>query len=326
MTNRRLLIGGGVFTLMLLLLVGSCSVISTPSGGSPGPTAQCHSAVFSPESAPPGSHFFGDGSSFLTLDARSMSAQFAASAACDPFQISVREMIWGLENLPNEAARFARQQQLASDMNLLTAATKRVNRVIKESTFGVDTNWSGPYETLAAAHTDGWHAFKLTKSMAGEVILVQKTKGGRVFLWKVKCLWQPVARVLRGFPVGPPTRQTPPPPTGHHNPPPHNPPPHNPPPPPTTWKCQNRPAICGTPNSGPEQQTAHPNGGTPGYVPGNAETVTGQQSDPAGATNPSPSGYDCGSASCAPGTGTQNPSGPGVGDIGSGGGEPPPDR
>ncbi len=340
--NRRLLLAVPVLLLLLLAIPAGCNAVVDNNPRSTG----CQQAVFSPESAPAGSHFFGDGSGNMQLSAEDMASAFKQSAACDPFQISVREMQWGLEPLPDEAARFARQQYLASDMGALTAASQRVNQVVDASTFTVDTNWSGQYETLFAAATqDGWHAYKLSKSMVHETVLVQKTAGNRVFVWKVKCLWQPVARILRGYPAGPPRGTLPPgqkppkppvttpPPPGTGTRPPGTPPPsvpptsppgcrHNctppPPPPPTTRpKCTDGRSICGTNNSGPEQQNPQDNdpgqvAHTPGYNPGDAEnTDAGQHGN---GDNPTPNGTDSG------GGGGSSPSGSGSGSNGGSGG------
>ena len=199
MSRNRLLLAVPALLLLFLAVPAGCNAVvnAKPVG--------CQQVVFSPESAPAGSHYFGDGSPNMGLSDADMVSAFKQSAACDPFQISVREMIWGLQPIPDEAARFARQQQLAGDLGLLTQASKRVNEVADASKFEVDRNWSGSYETLyAAATVNGWHAFKLSKSMNNETVLKQTTQGGRKFIWKVKCLWQSVARVLRGFPVGPP--------------------------------------------------------------------------------------------------------------------------
>ena len=324
MTNRRLLIGGGVFTLVLLLLAGSCSVLSPPTTADPGPVAKCQQVFWSPTNAPAGSNFFGDGAPLVGLSAEELQLHFVAAGTCDPYQLSVREKEWYPEKYPDENARFARQQQLANDLDALTTATANMVKVSKESSWSEDSNWSGEYETLFAAYTnEGWHAYKLRKSMSGEQILVQKTKGGRTFLWKVKCLFQPVSRVLKGFPSGPPSNPAPAPsPTGGHGTPPATTTPVTTSPT-TAPKCPTS-GICGTPNSGPEQQPPQENNPeavapTSGYNPGSAEgTITGQ-SNPGGATNPSSGGYNCGSSSCAPGEGTSNPTGTGVSEpIGTG--------
>lgn len=208
MSRNRLFMAVPALLLLFLVSAKGCQAVVVDAGPNP---QGCQQAVFSPESAPAGSHFFGDGSGNMQLSAEDMATAFKQSAACDPYQISVREMAWGLEQLPDEAARFARQQFLASDMGALTAASQRVNQVVDSSTFTVDTNWSGQYETLFAAPTqDGWHAYKLSKSMVHETVLVQKTAGNREFVWKVICEWQPVARILRGYPVGPPAGTLPP--------------------------------------------------------------------------------------------------------------------
>lgn len=337
MTNRRLLIGGGVFTLVLLLLVGSCSILAPPTTADPDPVAECREVFWSPTNAPAGSNWFGDGRPLVGSSADELELHFVASGTCDPFQLSVREMIWDPQKYPDEAARFARQQQLANDLGELTNSTERMIEIVRESEWTTET-WSGEYETLFAAHTsDGWHAYKLRKGMEGKQLLVQKTKGGRTLAWKVECLFQPVAKVLKGFPSGPPSNPTsPPPPTGGYNTPPPGSPPGTTPTnaPPTTWKCDGVPSWqpCGTPNSGSEQQPVQENepehvAPTPGYTAGEAEQTITEQENPNGEHNPSPGGYNCGSASCAPGEGTQNPSGPGVTEpIGGGGGEEPPDR
>lgn len=207
MSRQRLLLAVPVLLLLLLATVKGCEAVVVAD---PSPTG-CKQVVFSPESAPAGSHYFGDGSGNMQLSAEDMATAFKQAAACDPFQISVREMAWGLEPIPDEAARFARQQFLASDLGALTEASKRVNQIVDSSTFTVDTDWSGSYETLYAAATqDGWRAYKLRKSMSHETVLVQKTAGNRTFVWKVICLWQPVAEILRGYPVGPPSGALPP--------------------------------------------------------------------------------------------------------------------
>lgn len=331
MSNRRLLMGAGAFGLLMLLLAASCSVISAPSGGDPTPTAACREAVFSPANAPAGTNFFGDGRPLVGLPADQLQLHFVAAGSCDPFQLSIREMRWYPERYPDEAARFARQQQLAGDLDELTAATRNMVQVVKDSEWSTDDNWSGGYETLFAAHTaDGWHAYKLTKSMSGQQILVQKTKGGRTFLWKVECLFQPVARLLPGIPSGPPAGRTPPPPSGGYTPPPGSTPPGTTVPT-TAPKCTGS-GTCGSPNEGPEQQPPQENNPTqvaptPGYNPGGAEGTIEGQTNPGGASNPSPGGYNCGSATCAPGEGTSNPTGTGVTEpIGGGGGQEPTDR
>lgn len=279
--------------LVLFLLPRGCDAVTAITHKAP---EGCQQAAFSPESAPVGSHFFGDGSSNMQLPAEDMKAAFKQSAACDPFQISVREMAWGLQPIPDEAARFKRQQQLAGDLGLLTEASKRINQIVDSSTFTVDTNWSGQYETLFAAATqDGWHAYKLRKSMLNETVLVQKTAGNRVFIWKVKCLWQPVARILQGYPVGPPqgtlppgkkppkpTPTTPPPPGTHPTVPPTVPPTN---PPGCTHNCTpptTRPPGC-THNCTPPPPP--PPGKDPSDGIGNDPGAAGQ-----GDTGPRPGG------------------------------------
>jgi uncharacterized membrane protein YgcG len=332
MSRNRLLLAVPALLLLLLAVPAGCNAVvgAKPVG--------CQQAVFSPESAPAGSHYFGDGSGNMQLSAEDMATAFKQAAACDPFQISVREMAWGLEPIPDEAARFARQQYLASDLGALTEASKRVNQVVDSSTFTVNTDWSGSYETLYAAATqDGWRAYKLRKSMSHETVLVQKTAGNRTFIWKVICLWQPVAEILRGYPVGPPSGALPPgqspprvPTTGTTVPPGTNPPgtgtqpphttvtrpPHNPPPT-TAPKCTGGRPICGTNGSGPDQQPPQDNdpdqvAPTPGYTPGGAEEVDSTQHG--SGESPTPHGTDSG------GGGGGSPGGSGSGSNGGSGG------
>lgn len=307
-----------VIVLLLLLVFGPISK-SPPANGTP--KAACTSAVWSPVDAPSGSHFFGDGAPLLGLTAEQTTPFWKAAGHCDPFQISVREMEYGF--VPrDENARFKRQQQLAGDMDELTKATRRIEKIADESSWTLDTNWTGHYETLFAVYTaDGWHAHRLTKPMTGEVVLVQHTKGGRTFLWKVKCLFQPVARSLPGYPASPPSNPAAPPTTGGHNPP-HYPPPHNPPSsvPPTTWKCQGVEGICGSPNSGHEQQPVQDNdpgqvAPTPGYTPGSAENGGGTQGNCAGQAgcNGVDSGGGGGSSPGGSGTGSNGGTGTNAG-------------
>jgi len=344
MNARHVIMGGVAATLLLLLtLVGITASTADPEPPPGGPTAACEAVYWSPTQAPAGSNFFGDGRSLVGSTAEELKLHFIASANCDPFQLSVREMIWNPEKYPDEAARHARQQQLASDLEELTAATRNMVDVVNNSEFSVDNDWTGEYETLFAAHTqDGWHAYKLSKSMAGQQILVQKTKGGRELLWKVECLFQPVARVLKGFPSGPPSNRTPPPPgdrgytpgtvppgtvppgTGTRPPttrPPTTRPTTTQPPhttPPTTGpKCTGGPEICGTNNSGPEQQPVQENNPeqvapTPGYTPGGAEEV--DETQHGSGENPTPHGTDSG------GGGGSSPGGSGSGSNGGSGG------
>lgn len=306
--NTRLYLALPVL-LVLFLLPRGCDAVAAITHKAPD---GCQQAVFSPESAPAGTHYFGDGAPNTGLSDADMVASFKQGGACDPFQISVREMIWGLLGPhADEAVRFARQQQLAGDMTALTAASKRINRIVDSSTFTVDRHWSGTYETLfAAGRSDGWHAFKLRKSRRDAVVLKQTTAGGREFDWFVICYWQPKAPTLPGFPVGPPPGAevghpgspggTVPPgtqPPGTHPPGtvpphggttvPHHPPVTYPPHPTTTWKCQGHTGICGTPNSGPEQQPVQDNNPaqvapTPGYTSGSAESTGDQHNNCAG--------------------------------------------
>ena len=260
MSRNRLFMAVPALLLLFLVSAKGCQAVVA------GPNPQgCQQAVFSPESAPTGSHYFGDGSGNMQLSADDMATAFKQSAACEPLKISVREKAWGLESIPDEAARFALKQQLAGDMGALTEASKRINQVVDASTFTVDTNLSGQYETLFAAATqDGWHAYKLRKSMVNETVLVQKTAGNRVFIWKVKCLWQPVERILRGYPVGPPQGTLPPgkkppkptpttqPPPGTGTRPPSTPPPTVPPtnPPGCVHNCTPPPHVTTTTRPG----------------------------------------------------------------------------
>ncbi len=208
-------------------------------------------------------------------------------------------------NTQVENARKATASKLAK------SAARRKQCAAKVA-FGFDTMQGFHIEALHGRFyteftDDNHNVTQTSKEMdpSKNFAIVATTPDGVVHYIKVDCGHQTVSKAP--IPGVPP--QTPPPPP----PPPKKPPP--PPPPPVHHKCQDHPwpEICGTPNSGPEQQGVqeHKQKPTPGYKRGDYEQTVQAQKPPADKYKPNPQyGSNPPEGQHSPPGGSGNPSDP----------------
>lgn len=245
-------------------------------------------------------------------------ADFAARRIVDPaLQVADSEHLFN--EFSDPATRVTKTRALLADTAAWCVSELRFATRLSEATKVEIVEMSGTYQTMDMVDTD---------RVIPEIYQLQVEKGpfkvlrftfadGSTKQFKLNCGYQPVQQ--ESFPGVPGTAPAPAP-TQPATPAAPSKPGHPQPTPSTTvpgkpGKCSGQKgAYCGTPDSGPELDPvqSNPQPATPGYVPGNAEAVVGQQNADAAATKAGVDPYrptTYGTPGTGTGSGVTTPSG-----------------
>ncbi|MFO0955690.1 MAG: hypothetical protein U0526_04135 [Candidatus Saccharibacteria bacterium] len=220
-------------------------------------------------------------------------AEFTKRRCVDP-ALLVADSEYLFNEFSDPTARVAKTQDFIANPDHWALSELRFQQKLGTATKVEVATMSGGYQTMDMVDRDRSipEIYQIPVEAAPFRVLRYTFPDGSVKNFKLNCGFQPVEQ---SFPPSVPGKGAPPAPNqpagpvtpsrpGGHRPPT---PPVGPTVPPTPGKCANQQGqYCGTPDSGPEFDPvqSNPQSPTPGYVPGNAETVINQQQNDAAIT------------------------------------------